>query len=70
MIPFILYAALALGHRLFGGPPLNLSPHTMTIARAIEYFWQWFIGSLLLGIIVAALGTAVTYVVARAIRSR
>ncbi len=65
MMPFILYGALALGHWMFAGQPLDLSPHQMTKARALEYLWQWIVGSLALASVMAALGTLLTYGAAR-----
>jgi len=66
MMPLILYTALALGHWLFTGQWLDFSPSQMTRARALEYLWQWAVGSVALGMTVAVCGTAFTYVVARA----
>jgi uncharacterized protein (DUF2062 family) len=65
MMPFILYGALALGHWLFTGQPLDLSPHQMTKSRALEYLGQWVVGSLALGAILGALGIIITYGTAR-----
>ena len=65
MMPFILYGALALGHRMFTGHALAFSLPQMTQDRALEYLWQWTVGSLALGAIVALPGMVVTYAVAR-----
>jgi uncharacterized protein (DUF2062 family) len=65
VMPFILYTALALGHWLFTGQWLDVSPGQMSRARALEYLWHWAVGSVALGMTVAVCGTAVTYVVAR-----
>jgi uncharacterized protein (DUF2062 family) len=65
MMPFILYGALALGHWIFAGQPLELSPHQMTKSRALEYLWQWVVGSVALGAILGTLGTIITYGTAR-----
>jgi len=65
MMPFILYGALALGHWLFAGQPLDLTPQQMTKSRALEYLWQWAVGSLVLGAVLGALGTVITYGTAR-----
>ena len=70
MMPFILYGALALGHWLFTGQRLDLSLDQMTKAKALEYLWQWAVGSLALGAIVAVVGTAVTYAIARLAREK
>jgi uncharacterized protein (DUF2062 family) len=68
--PFILYAGLALGHWLFTGQMLELDPRAMTMARALEYLWQWFAGSFVLAVAAAVTGTALTYAVARVVRRR
>lgn len=65
LTPFVLYGALWLGHWLFTGEGLNFSPHLMTRARALQYVGHWFVGSLVLGAMVAALGALSAYVVAR-----
>jgi uncharacterized protein (DUF2062 family) len=70
MMPFILYGALALGHWIFTGQRLDLSLDQMTKAQALEYFWQWAVGSVAIGAIAAMVGMLVTYVIARVIRSR
>ena len=66
MIPLILYAALALGHWLSTGEPVGFDflPSQMTKARALEYFWQWLAGSMVLAAVVAGLGMLVTYLIA------
>jgi uncharacterized protein (DUF2062 family) len=69
MMPFILYGGLALGHWMFAGQCIDLSPDQMTRSRALEYLWQWAVGSVVLGVFVAAVGTALVYVAARFIRS-
>ena len=68
MIPFILYASLLLGHWIFTGQVIELSPKEMTRAHAVAYFWQWVAGSLALAVIVSALGIIITYTVARLTR--
>lgn len=70
MMPFILYGALALGHWLFTGQQLDFSPRQTTKAMALEYLGQWAVGSLALGVLVAALGTGVTYAVAKLARKK
>ena len=70
MMPFILYGALALGHWIFTGERLELAPDQMTRAKALEYLWQWAVGSVVLGALVATVGTIVTYAVARLVRAR
>lgn len=64
LAPFIVYGGLVLGHWLLSGQRLELGPHDMTLARAFEYFGTWFFGSVVLAVIVAALGMVVTYGVA------
>jgi uncharacterized protein (DUF2062 family) len=68
MVPLILFGSMAVGHWLFTGQALELSPRQMTRAHAIEYFWQWVVGSLAFGMIVAVLGTIATYIIARLVR--
>src|SRR6266446_989639 len=68
MMPFILYGALALGDWLFTGQRLELSLDQMTKAKALNYLSQWAVGSVVLGAIVAAVGTALTYTVAMLVR--
>jgi len=70
MVPFILYGGLALGHRLFTGQELEFSPSQMTKARAVEYFWQWALGSVLLAALAGSLGGIITYALARVTRRR
>ena len=64
-IPFIIYGELLLGHWLFTGAWVQIAPHDITRAMIMDYFWQWFIGSLIVAVAVALPGTAVTYVIAR-----
>lgn len=70
VMPFILYGALALGHWMFTGQGLEFSAQQMTRARALDYLGQWFVGSLVLGALVALLGTVTTYGVARLVRKQ
>jgi uncharacterized protein (DUF2062 family) len=70
MMPFILYVALALGHWMFTGQGLDLAPGQMTKARALEYLWQWAVGSVTLGVLAAVAGTTVTYAIARTLGGR
>ena len=70
VMPFILYGALALGHWLFTGRAIHVSPHQMTKARALEFFWQWARRQRGAGVLVAAFGTALTYAVARLRRGK
>jgi len=70
MMPFILYGALALGHWLFTGRGLDFSAQQMTRTRALEYLGHWLVGSVVLGLFVALLGTIATYGVARLVQRR
>src|SRR5262249_45661296 len=70
VMPFILFGGLALGHWLFTGHWLDLSPGEMTRARSLEYVWQWCVGSVALGALVAMLGSLLTYLLARLFRQR
>lgn len=67
VMPFILYGALALGHWLFTGHVGDLGWRDLTREKVLEYLGQWLVGSLVLGTLVAALGTVITYGVARVI---
>ena len=68
--PFIIVGALILGHWLFTGEILKLSPSALTGGRTFEYMREWLVGSLVLAFVVAALGTVGTYVLARLIRRK
>jgi uncharacterized protein (DUF2062 family) len=70
LTPFIVYGGLVLGHWLLTGQRLELGPHDITWAHTFEYFWSWFFGSVVLAVIVAALGTIVTYGVARLVKRK
>ncbi len=72
MMPLILYGALALGHWLFTGRALSLSftVRHMTRAAALESLGEWLVGSLVLGVLVAVVGTVTAYSLARLIRQR
>ena len=65
MMPFIFYGALWLGHWLFTGQRLELALDQLTKAKMFEYLWQWIVGSVALGFLVATLGTLFIYTVAR-----
>jgi uncharacterized protein (DUF2062 family) len=62
--PFIIYGATVLGHWLFTGKVLAISPAQFR-AHAGEFLWQWFIGSFVLATAVAAIGIFTTYFAAR-----
>ena len=70
MVPFILGGSLTLGHWLFTGQVLELSPSQMTRAHAVEYFWHWLVGSLALAVVVSLAGMVITYIVARVARRK
>jgi hypothetical protein len=62
--PFIIYGATVLGHWLFTGKVLAISPAQIR-AHAGEFLWQWFVGSFVLATVVAAVGIFTTYFAAR-----
>jgi hypothetical protein len=68
--PFILYGGLALGHWLLTGSSLEFSAERMTRGHVLQYLWQFGLGSLLLGALVALIGALTTYGVARLLRQR
>ena len=70
VMPFILFGGLALGHWLFTGHWLDFSPRDMTRARSLQYIWQWCVGSVALGALVAMFGSLLTYLLARLLRPR
>jgi uncharacterized protein (DUF2062 family) len=70
MVPFILYGAMLLGHWLFTGQRIDISPHDMSRAMSFKYLGEWIVGSVALGIIVAAAGTLATYAVALVVRKK
>ena len=65
LVPFIVYGAMLLGHFLFTGEWMKLSPSYMTWAYAREFFGQWVVGCVALAVVVAVTGTILTYLVAR-----
>jgi uncharacterized protein (DUF2062 family) len=72
IVPFILYGSMLVGHWIFTGQKLaaGFSPQSMTKANALAYFGQWFVGSFALAVMIAALGTIITYFVARLVRRK
>jgi len=70
MVPFLLYAGTALGHWMFTGDLLKVALGEMTMARARDYVWQWLVGSLVLAIVVAGLGTVIAYTAARLVKRK
>jgi len=65
LAPFVIGGGFILGHWLFTGEVLPLSLPDMTHAKVLEYVWEWLAGSVVLAILVGALGTAVTYLTAK-----
>jgi uncharacterized protein (DUF2062 family) len=72
MVPFILYGGMAIGHWVLTGQRLETgySPQQVTRTNALVYFGQWLVGSVVLAVMVAGLGTIATYVIARSFRKR
>ncbi len=70
LAPFILYAGLALGHRLLTGQPLHLSELVSPQAAVHRYFWEWLFGSVVLACATALLGALASYTVALRLRRR
>jgi len=70
VVPFILYGGIVLGHWLFTGQALDISPHHITKGLTLNYFAQWLVGTLALAILAALLGTSVTYCMARLLRRK
>ncbi len=70
VVPFIVYGAMVLGHWIFTGRMLDVSPHQITKGLTLEYLWQWVVGSLALAVIASTLGTIVTYVIAKISRKK
>jgi uncharacterized protein (DUF2062 family) len=68
--PFIYCGAMMLGHWLFTGEVMEITPSHMTWAHAREYIWQWLAGCLALAALAAATGTLITYLAARLWRWR
>jgi len=66
--PFIFCGALIVGHWMFTGEVLELSPQIMSRAKAFEYLWQWIAGSVALAVVVAVLGAIITYLIAQIVR--
>ncbi len=65
LAPFVIGGGFILGHWMFTGEVLPLSLPDMKHAKVLEYVWEWLAGSVVLAILVAALGTAVTYLTAK-----
>ena len=67
--PFILAAGLVLGHYLHTGSLIELSP-TDAARQTPVYIGEWFIGSVVLAVLVGALGMLAAYLVAAIWRCR
>ncbi len=70
LAPFIYCGAMMLGHWLFTGEVMEISPRHLTWAHMREYFGQWLAGCLALAVVVSLVGMLVTYLVARLWRFR
>jgi uncharacterized protein (DUF2062 family) len=70
VVPFILYGSMVLGHWLFTGQSLDISPHQITKGLTLEHFVEWIVGSVALGVIVGLAGTIFTYFAARLVRRK
>jgi uncharacterized protein (DUF2062 family) len=70
VVPFILYGSMVLGHWLFTGQSLDISPHQITKGLTLEHFVEWIVGSVALGVIVGLAGTIFTYSLARVMRRK
>jgi len=68
MVPFILLGGLGLGHWLFTGHWLGEATERLARANPGDYFWQWLVGTFVLGAVVAVIGTLVSYSMARLFR--
>lgn len=74
MIPFLVYGSLLLGHWLLTGKRLELVFAKMSIAdwwaMGKAHAWEWALGSLVLAVVVSAVGMLTTYAVARLVRKK
>lgn len=74
MIPFLVYASLLLGHWLLTGKRLELVFAKMSIADwwalGKAHAWEWALGSMVLAVVVSAVGMLTTYAVARLVRKK
>jgi uncharacterized protein (DUF2062 family) len=68
--PFIIGGAFILGHWMFTGEVLKLAPPSMTGPKTFEYIREWLVGSVALAVIVAVIGTILTYVCARLVKRK
>lgn len=70
LAPFVVYGGLVLGHWLFTGKVMHITPDQVNMANVREYFGQWFVGSVALAVLAAAAGTLLTYAGARLVRKK
>jgi uncharacterized protein (DUF2062 family) len=63
--PFLHVGGLVLGHWIFTGTVLEISRQQMSWAHARQYFWDWLVGCVVLAVLVAVLGSILTYGTAR-----
>jgi uncharacterized PurR-regulated membrane protein YhhQ (DUF165 family) len=61
---------MVLGHWIFTGQSLDISPHQITKGLTLEHFMEWIVGSVALGVVVGLVGTIFAYSVARAMRRK
>jgi uncharacterized protein (DUF2062 family) len=70
VVPFILYGGMVLGHWMFTGQTLDISPHQITKGLTLKHFVQFITGALVLAVLAALLGTIITYGMARLVRRK
>ena len=70
LVPFILYGGMVLGHWLFTGESLDISPSQISKGLTLEHFWQWLVGTLALAVMAGLLGMICTYALARLLRKK
>ncbi len=68
--PFILWGAMVLGHWMFTGEILQLTHEQLAQSSVREYLPRFIVGSVVLAMIVATLGTMITYVIAWFVKRR
>lgn len=64
-VPLIMAAGLKLGHFIFTGQWADSSPGDVPNQISL-FFWYWFVGSVVLAMIVAVLGATISFLTARA----
>ena len=70
IVPLILYGGMVLGHWLFTGAALDISPHQITKGLTLEHFGQWLVGTLALALLAGLVGAITTYCLARLLRKK